>query len=263
MRQIPRYNGKELYKLIKGMGPLFAHVRLIKREDGSGCELDEEGNLHTRCEEPVHTKSCFLISVPIQLEGCDESLAIEMYARISDAGIQKTNNSHSLVMQLSDVYEKVYQDALTNAFNRRFLSEMNFLYKDVLVPHKELSVVSLDVYRFKDINDNYGHLAGDEVLKAIVETIEKDIRERDSVIRMGGDEFMVILMGCDENHAEVKGAQIAADIADLSLECIQGKKIVVDYGCAHTQEFDMTEESMKKMMEEADQKMYRMKNGRE
>lgn len=60
----------------------------------------------------------------------------------------------------------------------------------------------MDLDNFKKINDTYGHESGDEILKALVQTIKKNVRQSDIVVRMGGDEFLVILRGCKPEKAE-------------------------------------------------------------
>ncbi|WP_165481102.1 sensor domain-containing diguanylate cyclase [Legionella impletisoli] len=95
-------------------------------------------------------------------------------------------------------YEQSFVDALTKAYNRHFLNEyIRKFEKNRRKDKKVLCVAMLDVDNFKLLNDEYGHAFGDEVLAKIVELIRKKLRKTDIIIRYGGEEFLVILNGCD------------------------------------------------------------------
>ncbi len=106
-------------------------------------------------------------------------------------------------------------DALTGAFNRRFLE--NFLRHEVAraARHKtSLAVAMVDVDRFKLLNDNFGHAAGDRVLKHIAHTLESAVRRTDLVARYGGEEFVVVLPESNAEQAIIRMEKIRDDIAN-------------------------------------------------
>ncbi|SCB25082.1 diguanylate cyclase (GGDEF) domain-containing protein [Bradyrhizobium yuanmingense] len=78
------------------------------------------------------------------------------------------------------------------------------------------ALIVLDVDRLKPINDSFGHAAGDEVLKAIVATLTRQIRASDVVGRLGGDEFALLLWNLSETDAKVKAAALEQAIDELS-----------------------------------------------
>jgi diguanylate cyclase (GGDEF)-like protein len=80
------------------------------------------------------------------------------------------------------------------------------------------ALIVLDVDRLKPINDNFGHAAGDEVLKAIVDVLSRQIRSSDVIGRLGGDEFALLLWNLNETDAHAKAAALEADIDHLSFE---------------------------------------------
>ncbi|MFH1604520.1 MAG: sensor domain-containing diguanylate cyclase, partial [Pseudomonadota bacterium] len=97
-------------------------------------------------------------------------------------------------------------DALTGVPNRvlfhdRLNQGINLARRD----HRELALLSLDLDKFKSVNDSVGHLAGDELLKITASRIRQTLRESDTVARVGGDEFTVILprIASREDAAEV------------------------------------------------------------
>jgi diguanylate cyclase (GGDEF)-like protein len=89
-------------------------------------------------------------------------------------------------------------DALTTILNRReVMSCLEIEQRRALRNHDSLSVLMLDIDHFKNINEAYGHLAGDQVIRAVVERLKDAVREKDVIGRVGGEEFLVILPGCD------------------------------------------------------------------
>ena len=138
-------------------------------------------------------------------------------------GIDGTTTHY--VATLTDITERktaeekikqlAFYDPLTRLPNRRLLLER--LKHSIDVERREgklLALLMLDLDRFKAVNDNLGHLAGDELLQQVATRITTRLREVDMVARLGGDEFIVLLE--DINHPE-NAARIAEDIvADLS-----------------------------------------------
>jgi diguanylate cyclase (GGDEF)-like protein len=91
-------------------------------------------------------------------------------------------------------YESAHRDALTGAFNRRHLDER--LAGEVAFAQrhdKPLSVVMVDIDHFKNVNDQHGHLAGDEVLRAVGALLRRESRAEDIVGRYGGEEFLIVI----------------------------------------------------------------------
>jgi two-component system cell cycle response regulator len=99
---------------------------------------------------------------------------------------------------LVGVYEASVKDGLTGAWNRKYLDERLRGELAYAVRHRvPLSVVLVDIDHFKKVNDTYGHLVGDEVLKATAATMRGAIRTEDLLARYGGEEFVVVARGVD------------------------------------------------------------------
>lgn len=94
----------------------------------------------------------------------------------------------------SQLREQAIRDALTNLFNRRYLEET--LERELARAAREvypLCIVMMDIDHFKDVNDTYGHEAGDIVLKTLAETVTSQSRHGDFVCRYGGEEFVLVM----------------------------------------------------------------------
>ncbi|MBK9924690.1 MAG: diguanylate cyclase [Anaerolineales bacterium] len=94
----------------------------------------------------------------------------------------------------SQLREQAIRDALTNLFNRRYLEET--LERELARASREvypLCIVMMDIDYFKDVNDTYGHEAGDLVLKTLANTVTNQSRQGDFVCRFGGEEFVLVM----------------------------------------------------------------------
>lgn len=112
--------------------------------------------------------------------------------------------------------QQAITDPLTQAFNRRYLDATG----DKILAHasrfgQQLAVVMLDVDHFKQYNDLHGHVAGDHALTAVAQFMQAHIREADWLFRYGGEEFLMILHGNDEESAGVKLDAMRAAIAAM------------------------------------------------
>ena len=110
-------------------------------------------------------------------------------------------------------------DFLLDVLNRRgFERELNRSIAFIKRYHASGALVVLDVDRLKPINDEFGHAAGDQVLKAIVAALLREVRTSDVVGRLGGDEFAVLLWNLSETDARAKAVALEQTIDALSFE---------------------------------------------
>jgi two-component system cell cycle response regulator len=116
-------------------------------------------------------------------------------------------------------------DALTGVFNRRYL-EAYFELQKRGAQDGAFALLLLDIDRFKQINDRLGHAAGDAALRQIAERLLGHVRASDMVVRVGGEEFVVLMPGADRATAETVAERLRAVIADKPFTVV-GEKIAV------------------------------------
>jgi diguanylate cyclase (GGDEF)-like protein len=118
-------------------------------------------------------------------------------------------------------------DSLTGLYNRRAI--LDFLEREFVLAARTGSctgIIMLDLDRFKQINDTYGHAAGDDVLKESVKRILGAVRATDWVGRYGGEEFLIVLPECDREDTKACAERIRLAIADGAIAA-QGARIAV------------------------------------
>jgi diguanylate cyclase (GGDEF)-like protein len=125
------------------------------------------------------------------------------------------------------------RDALTGAFNRRYLDAT--LDREIARARRNKSpvaVVLLDLDHFKQLNDTMGHEVGDVVLKAVVSKLQQKSREEDIVCRYGGEEFVVVMPGASALMARSRADQVRRDIHELSKVVRHRRVVSVSAGVA-------------------------------
>jgi diguanylate cyclase (GGDEF)-like protein len=132
----------------------------------------------------------------------------ELRARLR-VGTRILTLQEDLIRAREDLRFQATHDVLTGIWNRRAVLEL--LHREMERAarfHASTGVLMLDLDHFKKINDTYGHLAGDAVLKETAQRITQVVRSYDFVGRYGGEEFLVLLPGCDKEQAEQSGERI-------------------------------------------------------
>ena len=111
------------------------------------------------------------------------------------------------------------RDALTDVLNRHaFMGEADSRFDNAVKHHAPLSLLFMDVDHFKAINDGYGHLVGDAILRGVADITGKMLREGDVLGRYGGEEFVIIASGCEVFKARLLAERIRAEIEQTDFE---------------------------------------------
>ncbi|MBD3415309.1 MAG: diguanylate cyclase [Candidatus Aminicenantes bacterium] len=161
---------------------------------------------------------------------------------------------------IDELYELGVRDPLTGAFNKRYLMERLEEEMSHAQRHQvPLSLVMVDIDRFKEINDTYGHLVGDHVLIRLAEGIKSICRRADIFARYGGEEFCLILRNTDEKGASVHAERIRELIQNKSIDT-EGNKIKITLSLGVASLSDKTEyKNHKQFIQAADRCLYHSK----
>lgn len=171
-----------------------------------------------------------------------------------------------LMGKLEDSREELLQqsvrDPLTGAYNRRrFDTVLRGEVERARRYGRPLSVILVDLDRFKPINDRHGHAAGDAVLRAVAETLAERLRTTDVVARIGGDEFAVAAPETDAAQAKGLAAELSACVAERVVT-FGGHALRVGASCGAATLDPASDEGAAELLARADTEMYRIKQAR-
>lgn len=175
---------------------------------------DEEGNVVVT--DLGSTNGTYVGGVAVKQRVLKDGDRIE----IGTANILKFSYQDTLeeTFNLNRYRQAVYDD-LTGALNRRhWLKELRQELAYGLRIRAPTSVLLMDVDHFKQVNDAYGHQAGDEILRQLGDTIEHNVREEDVFGRYGGEEFVLLLRGLEEEHAYLSAERVRKLIQENAIE---------------------------------------------
>jgi len=149
-------------------------------------------------------------------------------------------------------------DDLTGLFNRRKFQDI--IQHEITYARRyeeSLSLLLIDIDRFKSVNDNYGHSIGDQFLKLVAETLQSKIRDVDIIARWGGEEFVILLHRADEQQALITAERLRESIS--TLKYVAGndsisRTISIGLVTSHSGELEKDE-----MLDLADKAMYKAK----
>lgn len=130
-------------------------------------------------------------------------------------------NNHALIesqIRQREHEQFAFVDALTGLYNRRWLDRsLTRIVERCVVDTQPLALLIVDTDNFKRYNDNYGHLAGDDVLKIIAQSISENVRNVDQACRYGGDEFVIVLPNANLEQALQVAERLCAAVRQQTL----------------------------------------------
>lgn len=234
------------------------------------------------------TESCCLYSNPdgsgrlmIPLFSLDEGVAgsiaiLHLTSIISESeGIEQMIDQIAMPLQVALERETIYQiidrerkrsyersirDPLTGCFTRLYMLDVMTRHCEIHDRHPDspLSAVMIDIDHFKSVNDRFGHRAGDEVLRLVASKLLSGIRSADILVRYGGEEFLIFLIGESDEDALQFAERIRREIAstEIRIDETTSIRITMSAGIATRQRF----ETLDDFIQRADRALYRSKH---
>ena len=172
-----------------------------------------------------------IFGIVVAIEATAMGFALSVYARVSQIQVLKhyLNRMRDLALRLQ---ETSVRDSLTGLYNHGYL--LTRLQEEIsrAARHQHtLSLIIIDLNKFKEVNDHHGHLMGDQLLQLVAAAIRQQVRQHDIVARYGGDEFCLILPETDRQGSEevVEKLRSGVDLLCQEMEDWTGDKI--SFGC--------------------------------
>ena len=275
MREQDKMTMEQAEAKMSGLREVFPFVRLVKgsvlkgreREPAEGlpraCQCYEFWKKDKPCEncisrdvldsqgeeskiEFIDDQMYQVFSRYVEIDG--EPYVMEMIKDLDERTLLDSEGYEKLLSHLTVYNEKLYKDALTGAYNRRFYEDE---VKDMNGP---AGVAVIDLDDFKIYNDTYGHHAGDLVLETAADIIRRYVRKSDMLIRYGGDEFLLILPDIQSDIFAAKLKMIQERIYEATIAGYNRLQMSVSIGGVMFNSGDI-----KEAVSRADKLMYRAK----
>lgn len=188
-----------------------------------------------------------------------DSDRIELLARLR-AHLKLARTIRQLEASQRELRAQANTDPLTGLANRRFFDEIAGKELSLMRRQQDyFCVLMIDIDHFKAVNDNYGHLAGDEILKRVAATLAGNLREEDTVARIGGEEFVVCSPATNRLASIVLAERLRKAVESLLIEFDgQWIPVTISLGIALR---PLDGDDLPTLLEVADERLYRAKQG--
>ena len=189
------------------------------------------------------------------------SLSFEKLRTTIDEALKQWNDRQLVKVNQEELEKLATIDALTGLYNRR--SVLNKLDEKIKLAHRydeDLCLLLMDIDDFKNINDHYGHIAGDDVLETVAATIQQNIRETDFAGRYGGDELLIIFPQTDTLTASHIAERIRTKIENSVIKNKDGSSfnVTVSQGISNYKR----DEDQVTFLSRVDQALYKAKQNK-
>jgi len=230
------YSDDQLQDMMEQLRCVFDVVRLVDPEKmevlddgtGGGARGCKNQQCHAIWGKRDRCKNCISLNVlhsrsqAVKLEFVDDNVyavfakyvqlngqgrVLEMVYKIREELLLEAYGRTTFMEYVNSYNQQFYQDVLTGAYNRRFYEEQ------AKTDHIYNGVVMIDGNHFKQINDQFGHAAGDAALRTVAQTVLGCIRSTDRLVRYGGDEFILLLVSIPYDAFQRKLEEIVSKVA--------------------------------------------------
>lgn len=269
---------EELKVMIRELNRVFDIVRIVKAPSdkqcciNEACELIEEPgrcfdmwNQEARCKHCVSMRALskkrisrkfefvgpevhLITAMYVELE--DEPYVVEMFSKLTEETMLGAWGANDFAENIIKYNRKLYLDALTGAYNRQYYDEQ------LAALPGEYAVGYIDLDKFKDINDTWGHHAGDRALKAVVKVMMSCAHGMDSVVRFGGDEFVMVFRNISKDAFAMRLEELRKAVSEIVFEEFPDMHLTISVGGYYG------EGTMKDLVQKADELLYDAKTNR-
>lgn len=214
-----------------------------------GVNLDDIEHYRLQAQARIHSYQTIIMSTVISLWLILLFVIFFIFRRTQIGTYEKKNK---------ELESKLNVDVLTGASSRSYGERLLASeFKEFQSGKRDTLLLMMDIDYYKQFNDNYGHEVGDKVLKAFVTAIRESVRITDSVIRWGGDEFIVVLQKVSPDMMQAMADKILDAIRSITLEEMPGsQKITSSVGMTY---FDIADTDYKDIISRADAALYKAK----
>lgn len=184
---------------------------------------------------------------------------INLLNDINKKELDQTALKLEIKRDIASLEKKVNMDQLTGVYNRNYIeTAADKLLKQAYEKGESLTCIVFDIDCFKSINDKYGHLFGDEVIKEVCRACSSILRGDDFIGRFGGDEFVVILKGASLKDGEKKAKQLLETVRNLNITK-DGENISITLSLGVTDNLSLKELNFSELFNIADMRLYKAK----
>jgi diguanylate cyclase (GGDEF)-like protein len=178
------------------------------------------------------------------------------HMQLMDEALSVLREALQRALDYEDLFEQARCDALTGLPNRRVFEDRIYPLMDSASRHDHpLTLASMDLDGFKQINDTLGHAEGDLVLRRVAKTLQRLVRTCDLLVRMGGDEFLVVLPDTTQQDAKSLARRLQGGVRDLEVISAHGESLDISIGLAQWDK----DSTLEKWLESADVALYEAK----
>lgn len=215
-------------------------------------DKDNAIEAHKRDMEIIKTGKGMTYTIEINEDGIQEFLQVIKQPLFDEEGfvtgiIGLINDVTEHELLKKKLQEQAVTDALTGLYNRTYLDQFIKMHNDDCYP---LAIISADCDGLKEINDTYGHNAGDEYIKATVTLFKMVLPKERILFRMGGDEFLVLLPGTSEKKAQLLIQQLKNTQQQF---LIQDRRLSISFGLSV---MDSSADNFHMCITDSDRNMY-------
>ncbi|WP_017223059.1 GGDEF domain-containing protein [Moritella dasanensis] len=223
--------------------------------DVSTCDNLAETKLHVQ-------QGLEIISSSIQQQEqlLQEKILLELQIKAVQAQLEELKKETLLHTQRLEAQQhKLYLDSLTQVYNRTALDERFKLeFKRWQRYQTNTTVAMIDIDHFKNINDSFGHIAGDKALKIVARALQKSIKDKDFIARFGGEEFVVLLADLEPHEIPAILDQLRNTIKNIPFR-FKGEQVSISISIGATQ-FSADDNDAVEPFERADKALYEAKS---